>query len=93
MKIYESGDTIPRGVLVKFNSILVDPDTITITITKPDGTVEINDTAMAKDSTGTYHYYFNPTTPQIGVYTVLYKAVDDTFTAQLKDLFRIRSKS
>ncbi|MCK9569859.1 hypothetical protein M0R72_13025 [Candidatus Pacearchaeota archaeon] len=93
MKIYEAGETIPRAVLVKFNGTLVDPDTITITITNPDEAVEVDAVAMTRDSVGTYHYYFNPASPKVGRYTVLYKAVDDSFVAQLKDQFRVRSAS
>ena len=41
---------------------LVDPTSVTVTITDPDGTVVVNAEAMTQSETGIYYYYYRTTT-------------------------------
>ncbi len=43
------------------NDTLVDPTSITVTITDPLETAQVDEQAMTKDSTGVYDYYYNTT--------------------------------
>ena len=88
--ILELGDTAVCSITVKSGVNLTDPTTsMKITITDPDGTAIVNDVAMTKDSTGTYHYDYLPV--KLGIYTVTYTATDTTRVSKHKDQFRVRS--
>jgi len=40
-------------------STYINPDTIEITITDPDGTTVVDSVSMSKDETGKYYYYWD----------------------------------
>jgi len=66
----------------------IDPSTsIKITITDPTGTSVVNAVAMTKDSTGQYHYDFNPNQAVPGNYKVVYTAVNGLRTTVQNDNF------
>ncbi len=92
MYVFENGETVICSCTVKNGSTLTDPDTsMKITIVDPEGTTAVDAQTMTKDSTGTYHYDYTST--KIGVYSVLYVAVNGTKTSKTKEQFRIRSAS
>ena len=92
MEIFESGETVTCSCTVKNGSTLTDPDTsMKITIVDPEGTTAVDGVAMTKDSTGTYHYDY--TTSKIGVFSIVYVAVNGTKTSKCKEQFRVRSAS
>ena len=76
---YTRGETVICSVTVKNSSgTLVDPTTsMKITITHQNSTVEVNEQAMTKDSTGTYHYDWATTSATTrGPYIIKYIATD-----------------
>lgn len=69
------------------NGILVDPDTIVITILDTKETVKVDAAAMTKESTGKYKYdYLIATDEELGKWTTEIKAVSG-FTAIEQDEF------
>ena len=57
MTLYQAGETMREtATITDENGDLADPDTVVISIKKPDGTLDITDAAMTKSATGTYYY-------------------------------------
>ena len=81
MEEFRKGDTIICERNVKNSAgAYVDPDTsIVITIYNSHNSLEVNAQAMAKDSTGKYHYDFDTSNMDImGEYRVIYTATNST---------------
>jgi len=65
--------------------VLVDPTTVTINITLPDGTT-VSQTA-SKDSTGIYHYDY--TTTQVGIHQFYFAGSGSNVSVQRPDVFTV----
>jgi len=89
-KRYYQGETVRQNVEVTdVNGILVDPDTIVITIHDTEGTAKADEQTMTKDSTGKYHYdYLLDADALAGDWTTELKAVKG-FTAIEQDEFTV----
>jgi uncharacterized protein YfaS (alpha-2-macroglobulin family) len=77
--IFQRNETVICSITVKTAAgVLTDPITsVTITITNPAGTAIVTSANMTKDSTGTYHYDYNPVVDAaLGNYDVHYIATD-----------------
>ena len=83
MNTFYLGSTVVFSLTIMraSNSILFDPDSVTITIS--NNTVVVNDQAMTKDSVGEYHYDWTPS--EVGIYTVEYKATNVSRVSVGKD--------
>lgn len=58
-KRYYQGETFPQKAEVRdVLGVLIDPDTIVITIVNPEGTKEVDEQAMSKEDTGEYCYTY-----------------------------------
>lgn len=92
--IYQIGETVVLSVEIKNPStnIYVDPDTATIQIYSPSGSVLIDGTIMTKESIGKYYYDFTPgTADPVGKYTVIYTAQTGSRIAKRKDHFNVEA--
>ena len=89
-KRYYQGETVRQNIeATDVNGILVDPDTIVITIHDTDGAVKADEQTMTKDSTGKYHYdYLLAADALVGEWTTEIKAVKG-FTAIEQDEFTV----
>ena len=57
MTLYQAGETIRiTATITDSAGDAADPDTIVISIKKPDGTLDVTDTAMTMSATGIYYY-------------------------------------
>ena len=76
-KMYYQGETMPQTVEVRdVDKVLIDADTIVITIADPEGTVKVTAEDMLNDSTGKYHYnYLLADDAVVGKWTTEVKAV------------------
>lgn len=58
-KRYYQGETMPQNVEVRDRKgVLIDADTIVITIIDPEGGVKVDEGNMTHDATGRYHYNY-----------------------------------
>ena len=54
---YQAGETIRiTATITDITGAAADPITTTISIKKPDGTLDVTDAAMSTDAAGTYYY-------------------------------------
>lgn len=88
---FDIGETVICSIEVKNAAgALVSPDTsMTITISDPDETTDVEPTAMTPNGTGEYHYDYQTTGKVEGKYTILYKATDGTRITIQTDSFRL----
>jgi len=58
MTVHQPGETlrITAAIVSQETGAAVDPTTVTISIKKPDGSLDITDAAMTNPSTGSYYY-------------------------------------
>ncbi len=80
------------SVTTKNNSgTLTDPATsMKITIYNPRNNIQVSAAAMTKDSTGTYHYDYTPSSNAVtGTYKVTYTATNGTRVSSLDDTFMV----
>ena len=57
MTVYQSGETIRiAATIADIDGDAAVPTTVTISIKKPDGTMDITDATMTTDVEGTYYY-------------------------------------
>ena len=57
MTLYQAGETMRETATITDSAgDAADPDTIVISIKKPNGTLDVTDAAMTKSATGTYYY-------------------------------------
>jgi len=79
MRTFQRNETVICSITSKTAAgVLTDPITsMTITITNPSGTAVVTAAAMTKDSTGVYHYDYQPAVDAVlGVYRIRYTATD-----------------
>jgi uncharacterized protein YfaS (alpha-2-macroglobulin family) len=64
---YKKGETVTVNYTVRDTSgVLADPSNgCTCKITNPKGSVQVNDLAMTKDSTGVYVFRYTPTSSNV----------------------------
>lgn len=55
----EVGETVIIKASITQSGTSTDPDNVTITVRKPDGTIDEDGTGMTKTSTGEYEYAYN----------------------------------
>lgn len=81
---------MPQKVEVRTNAgVLMDPDTIVISVVDPEGAEKITDQAMTKDATGEYHYdYLLAADALVGKWKTEVKAVKG-FTQIEQDEFTV----
>jgi uncharacterized protein YfaS (alpha-2-macroglobulin family) len=57
MTLYQAGETLRINAQITDSAgDPTDPTTVTISIKKPDGTLDVTDAAMSSDVAGTYYY-------------------------------------
>ena len=89
---HEVGEATKRKVEVRdVDGVLTDPTTMTITIWKPDGTLDVDAVVMNKDSTGKYHYWYT-ISEQVGTHKILYEATTGGKTSKKRDEFEAVSE-
>lgn len=72
------------------DNALVDPTSVTITITDPNGTEAVTDGAMSTSSTGIYDYYYTTTTAiKYGEWRYVITATDGTYKSFDSGTFEI----
>ncbi len=79
MATFQSVETIViKGTIKDEGGVLVTPTTSTkVTITDPNGTVVVNDSAVTFDAVGTFRYLYTPAaSPVIGAYHVRIVGID-----------------
>ena len=83
----EIGEATKRKIEVKTAAgALENPTTMTISIWKPDGTLDVDAVAMDNDSTGVYHYWYN-VSDQVGTHKILYEATTGGKISKQRDEF------
>ena len=77
-EVYQAGETLRITAMITDSAgDPADPTTTVISIEKPDGTLDIEETAMSSDVSGTYYYDY--TLPcDAGVYKAEVKATGST---------------
>lgn len=88
----EVGESTKRKIEVKTAAgALEDPTTMTISIWKPDGTLDIDAVAMTNDSTGKFHYWYTVSN-QVGKHKILYEATTGGKVSKHRDEFNAVSE-
>lgn len=83
----EVGEATKRKIEVRNAAgALEDPTTMTTSIQKPDGSLDIDTAAMTNDSTGEYHYWYT-VSDQAGTHKILYKATTGGKISKQRDEF------
>jgi len=83
----EIGEATKRKIEVKTAAgVLENPTTMTISIWKPDGTLDVDAVAMTNDSTGVYHYWYT-VSQQVGTHKILYEATTGGKISKQRDEF------
>lgn len=88
-EIHEIGESTKRKVEVRTTAgVLEDATTLTISIWKPDRSLDVDAVAMTNDSTGKYHYWYT-TSDQVGVYKILYIDTTGGKISKQRDEFEV----
>ena len=88
----EVGEATKRKIEVKTTAgVLEDPTTTTISIWKPDGSLDIDAVAMTNDGTGLFHYWYTVSN-QVGTHKILYEATTGGKTSKQRDEFEAVSE-
>ena len=67
-ELFQAGETVRiTAIIIDVSGAAADPTTVTISIRKPDGTMDITDAAMSSAVSGTYYYDYLIAT-DIGIY-------------------------
>ena len=83
----EIGESTKRKIEVRTTAgVLEDPTTMTISIQKPDGSLDVDTVAMTNDSTGEYHYWYT-VSQQAGKHKILYEATTGGKISKQRDEF------
>lgn len=86
-EVHEILESTNRKIEVKdVNGALADPTTMTISIWKPDGSLDIDAQLMTNDSTGVYHYWYT-ISDQVGTHKILYEATTGAYVSKKRDEF------
>ena len=57
MTVHQPGETLRISAeIADSDGLAVDPTTVTISVEKPDGSLDVTDAAMTKSATGSYYY-------------------------------------
>ena len=89
MANYHTGETIICSVEVKNSGgTLTDPAT-SMKITIIGTFAVVDNVSMVKDSTGKYHYDFDSTGKQVGVYNAEFIATDGSRISKQRDSFNL----
>ena len=90
MTLYQAGETIRiTAAITDSAGDAADPDTVVISIKKPDGTLAITDAAMTKSAAGVYYYDYDIAS-DTGFYYVSVKATGSTGRVTIvPDSFRV----
>lgn len=75
--VYEFGETIRFAItIMDENDVLCTPETVTISIKRPNNTLDELNTSMINDSTGVYHYDFTANVDDtLGIYKINITAI------------------
>ena len=88
----EVGESTKRKIEVRTTAgVLEDPDSVTITIWKPDGSIDVDAVAMTKSETGKYYYWYT-ISDQVGTHKILYEATTGGRTNKQRDEFESLSE-
>lgn len=72
--VYQTGETVTiTATITDTAGAAADPSTTTISIEKPDGTLDVTDTAMTQSVSGSYYYDY-ATPSGVGLYRAQVKA-------------------
>ena len=83
----EIGESTKRKIEVRTAAgALEDPTTMTISIWKPDGTLDIDAVAMTNYGTGLFYYWYT-VSDQVGTYKILYEATTGGKVSKKRDEF------
>lgn len=78
MTVHQPGETLQiTAEIVDSDGNAVDPATVTISIGKPNGSLDITDAAMTKSETGSYYYNYTIASDE-GTYHSAVKATGNT---------------
>lgn len=78
MTVHQPGETLRiKAEIVDIDGNPADPSTVTISIGKPDRSLDITDAAMTKSATGSYYYDYTIASDE-GVYYSAVKATGST---------------
>jgi uncharacterized protein YfaS (alpha-2-macroglobulin family) len=90
IKMFYTGSTI-RAIIYTYNDsdALVDVDTVEVSFIDPDGITQVDEAAASKTATGTYTYYYTPTSPTAGDWTVRAKVTNGTYISYDESAFTI----
>jgi len=91
--LFRASETVKCKIEVYDSSNdLVTPDTITITITNPSGTVKVNGATPTASSTGKYYYNYDvPASPTEGRWVIEWQVTDDSATTIVRDYFEVEA--
>lgn len=83
----EVGEATKRKIEVKTAAgVLINPTTMTISIWKPDGSLDVDAVTMTNDETGKYHYWYTVSN-QVGKHKILYEGTTSGRTSKHRDEF------
>jgi len=84
----EVGEATKRKIEVtNAAGALENPTTMTISIQKPGGTLDVDTAAMTNDSTGKYHYWYT-VSDHAGTHKILYEATTGGKISKQRDEFQ-----
>mgnify|MGYP001275645044 CR=1 FL=1 len=92
---FYKGETVLLSIEIrsKTTNVLIDPTSVLITIVKTKmkttdtEVIKINEISMSKAEIGKYYYDY--TSDEVGIYSVIYKAIKDSKVTILKDSFTV----
>ena len=90
MKYFDIGETVICTIKAKQNDILKDPDSLQISIYRPDGTKDINLAPMSRDSEGNWHYDYATVGKRAGNYRGEVKGVVSARIKLVNRSFRLQ---
>ena len=83
----EIGEATKRKIEVRTAAgVLEDPTTMTISIWKPDGSLDIDAVEMTNYGTGLFYYWYT-VSDQVGTYKILYEATTGGKISKQRDEF------
>lgn len=91
MESYQQGETVPeKAYTYNISDVLINVDTIVITIKDPEGTIKIDEAIMVFDSIGTYLYNYDlDTDANIGLWKIIVKVIYNSVISIRNDSFRV----
>lgn len=87
MEIHEIQESTKRIIdITDIENIPASPDTVTITVWKPDKTKDVDAVSMTEDYTGRYYYWYT-ISEQIGTHKILFTATTGGLITKQRDEF------